>query len=63
MRLWDFGFRYAACGVLALGCPASILARGGQQTAARVAQLVGASHEQAVSSSLVRFGKGLQPIE
>jgi hypothetical protein len=50
MRLWDFGFRYAACGVLALGCPAGILAQGGQQTAARDAQLVGASHEQAVSS-------------
>lgn len=49
MRLWDFGFRYAACGTLALGCPAGILAQGGQQTAARDAQLVGASHEQAVS--------------
>jgi hypothetical protein len=50
MRLWGFGFCYAACGVLALGCPAGIFAQGGQQTAARDAQLVGASHEQAVSS-------------
>jgi hypothetical protein len=48
MRLLDFGIRYAACGVLALGCPASILAQGGQQK--RDAQLVGASHEQVVSS-------------
>jgi hypothetical protein len=50
MRLWNFGFCYAACGILALGCPAGILAQGGQQTAARDAQLAGASHKQAVSS-------------
>lgn len=50
MRLWDFGFYYAACGILALGYPAGILAQGGQQTAARDAQSVGTSHEQSVSS-------------
>jgi len=50
MQLWDFGFRLAACGVLALSYPAGVLAQGRQQTAVPDAQLVGASHEQAVSS-------------
>jgi hypothetical protein len=50
MRLWDSGFLYAACGVLALACPADILAQSGQQTAMRDSRWVGASHEQAVSS-------------
>ncbi len=50
MRLWDSGFLYAACGVLALGCPVNILAQSGQQTGMRDSQWVGAGHEQAVSS-------------
>ena len=67
MRLWKVGFRYVACGVLALGCPAGILAQGGQQTVARDAQLVGASHDQAVpsivgadQSNRPRFGSAIE---
>lgn len=67
MRLWKFGFRYAACGVLALACPAGILAQGGQQTVARDAQLVGARHDQAVPSIVgadqpnrPRFGSAIE---
>ncbi len=67
MRLWKVGFRYVACGVLALGCPAGILAQGGQQTVARDAQLVGASHDQAVpsivgadQSNQPRFGSAIE---
>ena len=50
MRLWDSGFLYAACGVLALGCPVSMFAQSGQKTAPRDSQWVGTNHEQAVSS-------------
>ena len=50
MRLYGKGLLYAACGLLALGLPATIFAQGGQQTAAGDSTWAATNPESATSS-------------